>query len=518
MSFKNIKFLNKGVKNRNIESSNRIIESYTSLTERKNNPVISLPIKNERKINISLLTPLKPHLTSIKNIKNEKKVKLINRINSFRKIYFNNNLNQDSSTKEIKRLKKENDFFSKYYKKLKLKKGENKNEYFSDIKQEYEKRKYYVPPLNYKKNIFKDNLLLCNDQKLQDFILYDKGSKKSNEKSLLFLEKIKNTINSKKNINQLKPLMEINRNPLIGNNYDTDIIINGKKGEIKKSKSEIQKVKNIINIIDEIDFFFNSTHKQYLNYLKFGDSREKSAKISTRINSANDLFENIHFINNDNNNRHLNYKLNLNSLNTENTNETNLTNNIIEKGISPSKTDKKFSSFCGVKNYEEILERFNNSKIIRDIKKAISFKINTKIDNLNKLKTKKIKTKKLNKEYFKTTLERLYEKISKNENVNDANLNEQIKKYIFKYKNNFSFEEEKEITPYNLSKKIENARKKIFNFKNIQDSIYLRKKSGKSLDKINKIRKRNLQLKENIIQIEEKMISDFNDLNIEYMI
>ena len=105
----------------------------------------------------------------------------------------------------------------------------------------------------------------------------------------------------------------------------------------------------------------------------------------------------------------------------------------------------------------------------------------------------------------------------KNENANDKNLNEQIKKYIFKYKNNFSFEEEKEITPYNLSKKIENARKKIFNFKNIQDSIYLRKKSGKSLDKINKIRKRNLQLKENIIQIEEKMINDFNDLN-EYII
>ena len=507
MSFKNIDFINKGKRNIKIDYNNRVIESYGSLSERKNKGVISLPLKNEKKIHFRLLSPIEPKFTSIKNIKNEKTIKLINRINSFRKIYFDNNLNQEILIKEIRTLKKENNFFSKYYEKFKEKMGEKKNQYFSDIKKEYEKRKYFVPPLRYNKNIFKDNLLLCNDKKLEDYILHDKGSKKSNEKSLLFLEKIKNVFKPKNKISQVKPLIEIYRNPTLRHNYNTDKIITEKNREIKKSKSEIKKVKNTINLINEIDFFFNSDNKQYLNKLKLEDFGENFPQLSTRINSANALFENIHFINSESKNRNINSKKYLDNLNTENTNETNNSNNIIKTCVSHSKTDKNITRFYNSINIEGDTERIDNTKIIRDINKDNSLKSNINRDNL-----KKNKTVKFNKEYLKN-IERLYEKISEKGNDNKLKFNEQIKKYIIKHNDNFSFEEHKNLSPYNLSKKIEEIRKKIFNTKYIQNSIYLRKKSVESLDNVNKLKKRNSILKDNIIKIEEKMINNYYDIN-----
>jgi hypothetical protein len=63
MSFKNIDFINKGKRNIKIDYNNRVIESYGSLSERKNKGVISLPLKNERKIHFRLLSPIEPKFT-----------------------------------------------------------------------------------------------------------------------------------------------------------------------------------------------------------------------------------------------------------------------------------------------------------------------------------------------------------------------------------------------------------------------------------------------------------------------
>ena len=109
MSFKTNKFINnKEQYLRDNSLSVKVIESYISLRERKKHPEISSAIKSDKKIRFGLLSPLKPKLTDSKGILNENKLKLINRINSFRKIYFSNYKNQGFSMKEIRTLKKEN--------------------------------------------------------------------------------------------------------------------------------------------------------------------------------------------------------------------------------------------------------------------------------------------------------------------------------------------------------------------------------------------------------------------------
>ena len=113
MSFNSI---NREQSPKNILSSNKFIESYASLSEKKKYPEISLALKKDKKIRFGLLSNLKPKLIDVKGINSENKLKLVDRTNSFRKIYFDNYHNQGFSMKEIRTLKKENSFFSKNYK------------------------------------------------------------------------------------------------------------------------------------------------------------------------------------------------------------------------------------------------------------------------------------------------------------------------------------------------------------------------------------------------------------------
>ena len=505
----------------------KIIESYGSLSERKKYPEVSLALKNDKKIRFGLLSKLKPKLIDTKGIHNENKLKLINRINSFRKIYFENYHNQGFSMKEIRALKKENNFFSKNYKIMKEKSGENKKQYFKEIKEEYEKKNYYVPSLfGYKKNIFNGNILLYNDNELQNFILYDIGTKKSNKKSLFFLEKIQNEIINRRNVKEGKPKFIIYKNPLLEHKSHFDKIIRDKKKEIKKSKSEIKKIRNTINLIDEIDFFFNSDNKQYLNMLKYEDSRESSAKISTRVNSPIGLFENIKFCNNLN---LYSYRNNiLENINTENTNVTNNINNITEIVNSPLKNDKiHILDLSDCKNGEPITERNISNNMYLDIIKrnkkrepknysnSVENNNNINIDNKKKIRIKtRIITRK-NKDNFKTTLERLYERITKKGNNNLMKFNNQINKYINSHKNKFSFSFDgiKDITTYNLSNKIDNVRQKICNRNYIKDDVYLRRNNGGTMESIDKLNKQDINIKENMTKIEDKMIKIYCDLN-----
>ena len=512
---------------KNILSSNKFIESYASLSEKKKYPEISLALKKDKKIRFGLLSNLKPKLIDVKGINSENKLKLVDRINSFRKIYFDNYHNQGFSMKEIRTLKKENSFFSKNYKIMKEKSGENKKQYFKEIKEEYEKKNYYVPALfGNKKNIFNGNILLYNDNELQNFILYDIGTKKSNKKSLYFLEKIQNEIINRRNVKEGKPQFIVYKNPLLEHKSNFDKIVRDKKKEIKKSKSEIKKIRNTLNIMDEIDFFFNSDSKQYLDLLKYEDSRESSAKISTRVNSPIGLFENIKFFKNLNlyNNRN-NI---LENINTENTNATNNANNITETINSPvNNNNNNILDLSDFRNNGPITERNNNIHInvIKRKKKRETKKNSNSVDNNNNINLdskKKIRiktrmlTRKNNKENFKTTLERLYERITKKGNNNNLlKFNNQINKYINSHKSKFpfSFEGIKDLSPYNLSNKIENVRQKICNRNYIKDDVYLRKNNGGTMESINKLNKQDFNLKENITKIEDKMIKIFCDLN-----
>ena len=516
MSFKSFNFNNKSHENiKNNNYSDRLIESYVSLSERKNHPEISSAIKSDKKLRFGLLSKLKPKLTDTKGIHNESKLKLINRINSFRKIYFDYYRNHGFSLKEIKALKKENNFFSKNYKKMKEKNNENKKQYFAELKEEYEKNNYYVPAfIGNKKNLFKGNILLSNDKELENFILYNFASNKSNMKSLSFLEKIQNEVINRRNIKEGRPVFVLSNNPIYTPKYNFDKIMRDQKREIKKSKSEIKKVKNTISLIDDIDFFFNSDNRQYLNKLKYEDTRESSTKISTRVNSAMGIFENNQFdyinkisnlikSNNSNNKKIENFY-------SENTNSTNNANTT-ESNIIPLKIDKSVPILSDFKNIEPYTERNKNIKN-GNLKKFI-IKKNTleKNENSGKIKLKmRINSKKYNKENI---LSKLYEKINKNEKINSLKLNNQLKKYIKSYKKSFSFEAEKDINSYNISNKVDNIRQSFNENISIKNDIYLRKISGSSLDKINNINKRDIKLKENINNIEDKMIKIYCDLD-----
>ena len=510
MSFKNNNSLNKNISHSNNFPSNKVIESYVSLNDRKKHPEISLVLKSDRKFRFGLLSPLKPKLTDTKGIHNENKLKLINRINSFRKIYFNNNRNIAFSMKEIRTLKKENNFFSRNYNLIKEKSGENKKIYFNEIKEEYEKKNYYVPPIvGNKKNLFKGNILLYNDNELKDFILYDIGTNKSNQKSLSFLEKIQSEVLDKGRVKEGNPKFVLYKNPLLENKNYIDKIKRDKKKEIKLSKSEIKKVRNTINLIDEIDYFFNSDNRQYLNKLKYESSRESSAKISTRVNSAMGLFENIKKRNNLNLYNLIN---NNENLNTENTNLTNNVINTTKNKVYPLEINKD-SIVSDYKNIKPLTERNDNKIKIKELKKDNSFENKNKLDNKRKIKIKKRHTKKFDKEVFKSTLERLYDKLTKKKNNNLLTLNYQINKYIHSHKNNFSSNGIKDISQYNICNKVEKARQKICNENYIKDDISLRKINGSSMNTINNLSKKDSRLKENITNIESKMIKMYCDLD-----
>ena len=523
MSFKSIEFTNKRQKiNKNNRTSNKKIESYISLSEKRSRPVISSAIKHDKKIRFGLLSKLRPDLTDIKGIKNANKLKFVNSINSFRKIYFDYYRNQDFSMKELKAFRNENNSFSKNYKIMKEKNGDNEKQYFSDLKDEYEKNNYYVPAfIGNNHNLFNGNILLYNDNELQKFISYDYGSKKSNMKSISFLEKILNEIINKRKKEEEKPILILNKNSLINNKNNIDKIYRDKKKEIKKSRSEINKLKNTIELMDEIYFFFNSNNKQYLDNLKYQDSRESSAKLSTRVNSAAGIFENIHFkyYNNIFKSNNINNKNNIipkkiDSLNTENTNCTNNANNITDSTISPLKIDKKGSIIYDLKNNGTSSERNENKRNKTGKRCSIKNNFEEGINNSKKvyLKTRILSRKSINHN-SRNILEKLYKKISKKGNNNTLKFNNQIKNYFSSYKNIFTFEGKKDINPFNISNKVENLRLKINASHSLKRDIYLRKQNENSFESINKINDRASKLKKNLYDIEDKMIKLYCDLN-----
>ena len=92
-------------------------------------------------------------------------------------------------------------------------------------------------------------------------------------------------------------------------------------------------------------------------------------------------------------------------------------------------------------------------------------------------------------------------------------LNHQINKYIHSHKNNFSSNGIKDISQYNICNKVDKARQKICNENYIKDDISLRKINGSSMNTINNLSKKDSRLKENITNIESKMIKMYCDLD-----
>ena len=280
------KIITKQEKIQKIKNKNylNIIKSHISVDEIDSNPLIKEIVKRIKKIKLNHLTNSKPHLTPIKDIKNEKEIKLVDNIDSFRKIYYEYNLNQKVPKNNEQKVYtgQKNYNFSKLYNIVKGRNNLEQKEMLEEIEGIYKKSDFSLP--NIDKNLFNRNLLLLNENNIKNSIEYNLTTDKSNKNSLSFLKKIHKSINDqivgKSNIFSKQKDSDIKNNYYITNNiYKKD------KEKVPESRKYINSIKETINDIDDLDYFFDSNNKEYFNYLKNPDSI-KNSKISTRVNSS----------------------------------------------------------------------------------------------------------------------------------------------------------------------------------------------------------------------------------------
>ena len=203
-----------------------IFNKYLTIEEIRKHPEITPAIKGDKKFRLDILSRQKLKTINIKGIQNQNRLKFISRLNSFHKLYFDSYKNNINSKDEINVLNQENRLFSQKYKNTKINKNMDK---FNDIKAQYEKRNYYVSPMDGNKNIFNGNILLSSRDELKNYIVYDLGTPKSNSKSLSFLHKINAKLGDKTSEKELKII-----------NKKLDLISLGMDKIQKDQKNEIQ--------------------------------------------------------------------------------------------------------------------------------------------------------------------------------------------------------------------------------------------------------------------------------------
>ena len=467
-----------------------------STSEINSNPVLSSALTQDKKITLNYLTPTKSKIISIKGIKNEKHQRLISQLNTFRKSYFNYYKKYKYSMDEVINLSKENSLFIKNYHELEKKIGLKDNKKFEEIKKEYEKKNYNLPTIDGNKNLFGGSLLLSNSETdLKKYIIYGVGSQKSNDRSIKYLNKVNEDINKKTQNNKKiklhsKKKQTFRRGGVVVPSpfYAYYKISNEKLKEIMDFQNNINNIKNTIDSISEIDYFFDADNKLYLNSLKFLDSRKSSANFSTGVN-LDRMSGNIN------------------------------------------------SSFCSRKdfnasNISSIQDgtRITYSKDLKGKIRRVSFNPNTMVSFLDKQKNnnkdisskeiptfthiikspkkrKKIPIVKNYKNDHRKSLEKLYNEVSRSQNT--SILNKRIEKYLKLRK----YEILPKISPSNLCHNIENVREKICKGKTLNKVIELRKNLEENQDTVNKMNKNELSAIKNMNEMEDKIIKVFSGFN-----
>ena len=151
------KIITKQEKIQKIKNKNylNIIKSHISVDEIDSNPLIKDIVKRIKKIKLNHLTNSKPHLTPIKDTKSEKEIKLVDNIDSFRKIYYEYNLNQKVPKNNEQKVYtgQKNYNFSKLYNIVKGRNNLEQKEMLEEIEGIYKKSDFSLP--NIDKNLFK---------------------------------------------------------------------------------------------------------------------------------------------------------------------------------------------------------------------------------------------------------------------------------------------------------------------------------------------------------------------------
>lgn len=445
-----------------------IFNKYLSVEEIKSHPEILPALKGDKKLRLDILSnKQKPKMINIKGIQNQNKMKIISRLNSFNKIFFNSYKNQLNSNKDIKKLNQENKEFSKNYNNSNKK---NESEDFQDIKSEYEKRNYYVSPIERKKNLFNGNILLSNKEELKNYILYDMGSNMSNAKSLSFLHKINKKLGDKTSEKELKIINAKIDMISLGK----DKIENDRQDEIQKTQNDIVNIKETINTLDELSNFLDIDNKIYLKMLKNKGSRGNSAKISTRVNSALNCFENVKF----QYNNIINDKIK-----QDDNNLTNIINN--KKNLKKSRHKNRIVNLGNLSTENNNQNGINKNKYLKNYTKTIE-----------------------NNNLYKSPLEILYDRISIKDNL--LNFQHDIKNYLKNRKYDISLK----INPRIICNNFENTRKKICKSEFLKQDMYLRKQIEEgNIPNAERINNKDFMTKNKINNIEDKMIKIYCNIN-----
>jgi hypothetical protein len=245
--------------------------------------------------------------------------------------------------------------------------------------------------------------------------------------------------------------------------------------EILSYKREIKKIKRTIDSIQDIDYFFSSDNKEYLDTLRYFNSRNTSANFSTSLgNNNSSLFDKNNFGN----------KSNILSL----------------RNISKFTFDENESKSNKSKNK---IIKYNNidPNTITENKSLTQLIVKPK-----KKRKRKIIKKYINKNNYKEKLETLYNNII---NSNDATLyDKKIKNYL-RFRR---FRLDPQINKNNICSNMENLRDKICKDDSIKKVIYFRKNMGNFFDDIQGINNKESEIEKKVNDIEDQMIKAFSEL------
>ena len=473
------------------------IRSYMTLREINENPIVASALTQDKKVMFNLLTPNKTKVIPIKGIKNEKKQRLVEHINTFRKSYFNYFKNYKYSMDEITNISKENALFIKKYHELEEKSGIKNQDKFEEIKKAYEKKNYNLPTIEGNKNLFGGSLLLSNNETdLKKYIINGVGSRNSNQKSISYLNKVNEDINEKaqregkKTKLPMGPVKNITKkrggvvvpSPL----YAYYKISNDNIKEIMDYQNEINMVKNLIDSMSEVDYFFDADNKKYLDSLKFFDSRKSSANFSTGANL-------------DRTSANINSSFcSRKDFNGSNSSTIRNISRITYNGDSKNREKNRRVSFNPNTMSSFLDKQKNNNNHIK------SKEIPTMTHKVKKPKKKKKISIVKSKINHRKLLENLYKKVSTSFDITPYN--KKIERYLKLRK----YDILPKLAPYNVCHNVENIRDQICKGKTMRKVIELRKNLGDSQANIDQMNRNEFLAVKHMNEMEDKMIKVFS--------
>ena len=231
------------------------------------NPQIRKAFQFEKKIYLNRIKKgLKPEHIKIDKQMSDSDIKMFTKINYIKDVIYD--LDKDDDNKELENIIKENEHFSKNYKRLKKEKNKfNRGNYldfpaFLDISSKYVKKNIKVPNLSEDHNLFSANPLILAGSELENYIVYNLGDK---IKVVKFLERLDDYLerkisgNSKMNIKEMERIEKLKREEKPKGYIPPQVEISWLKDDISNCESSF---KNIV----ELEEFFKPKKNKFRGF------------------------------------------------------------------------------------------------------------------------------------------------------------------------------------------------------------------------------------------------------------